>query len=243
MNYSSSGPKDAEKAALAQQVQLDSLKNSLTEMSQYANALAEQSSCQSNELDDMELAMRDLFALAGVEQPSDDELKITTIRTSLMLDEQDKEQIERSVDGLDFTSKLLEASDDWDVYMQEVERYARENYIDLNRDPFDGLLTQQQKIDLKKNIDKDFDQECGCDNWDYIIAASCGTLSGFIDVFFVGIPGQSKFCNITDEVSGKLVEQFAKFSGWNGPSGDSDSTRSAIGFLERTFKVNYDQRH
>lgn len=40
-----------------------------------------------------------------------------------------------------------------------------------------------------------------------------------------------------------LVQKFASLNGWQGAKGGADSTRSAIGFLERTFKVNYDQRH
>lgn len=243
MTLDSSQIKDVEKAALVQRVQLDSLQGNLAEMSRHADKLVGQSFCQASNLDDAEARMKELFALAGIERPADDELDKITIHSSLMLNQKEEEQVERAADGLDFTSKLLTSSDDWNVYMQEVESYALENHIDLRRDPFDSLLSQQQRLDLKKHIEEDFDQNSGCDKWDYIIAASCGTLSGFIDVFFVGMPGASKLGNITDDAAKKLVAQFAELSGWKGPKGDSDPTRSAIGFLERIFKVNYDQRH
>jgi len=39
------------------------------------------------------------------------------------------------------------------------------------------------------------------------------------------------------------VQKFAKFCGWKGPKEGSDPVASAIGFLERNFKVNYDHQH
>ena len=48
---------------------------------------------------------------------------------------------------------------------------------------------------------------------------------------------------MSDNATNSLVERFAKLNGWNGPKGNSDPTKSAIGFLERNFKVNYDHQH
>ena len=80
-----------------------------------------------------------------------------------------------------------------------------------------------------------------CDKLDYALAVSSGAICGVIDIFLVGKPNESPLCNITDKWFGEMTERFAKFCGWNGEG--KDSLRSAIGFLEKKFKIPYDQPH
>lgn len=93
--------------------------------------------------------------------------------------------------------------------------------------------------DSKENRDL-FQHNDKCDKYDYLIAAGCGAIGGLIDVFLVGAPGDSKLGNWTDAQVDKCVKIFAKLNGWNGKN---DKVASAIGFLERKFRVNYDQRY
>lgn len=79
-----------------------------------------------------------------------------------------------------------------------------------------------------------------CDTIDYALAASSGALCGLLDVFLIGKPGESHLGNITDKWFDNRVCDFAKICGWKG--NDENPTKSAIGFLERTFKIPYDQR-
>lgn len=111
-------------------------------------------------------------------------------------------------------------------------------------------ITLTQICDREKELDKQLEQieedvKIGteCDKWDYIFSASAGVLSGLVDSFFVGSPIDSKLLNHADATMDKLVENFAKLNGWNGPRGDADSTKSAISYLERIFEVNYDHQH
>lgn len=78
-----------------------------------------------------------------------------------------------------------------------------------------------------------------CDKYDYLIAAGCGIISGLVDAFLVGCPGQSVLGSWSDAQVDKCVMQFAKMNGWD----DNGKPKSAIGFLEGKFRVNYDQRH
>ena len=78
-----------------------------------------------------------------------------------------------------------------------------------------------------------------CDKLDYALAASCGALSGIMDVFLVGAPGQSPIGNITDKWFAERTKDFAKFCKWDG-KGD-DPLKSAIAYLEKKFKIPYDQ--
>lgn len=82
-----------------------------------------------------------------------------------------------------------------------------------------------------------------CDKYDYLIAVACGAIGGMVDIFLVGAPGDSVLGKWTDEQIDNAVKGFAKISGWSPKSEKADSVASAIGFLEKKFKVNYDQRH
>ena len=93
-----------------------------------------------------------------------------------------------------------------------------------------------ENIDLLKSADK-------CDKYDYLTAVGCGAIEGMIDVFLVGSPKDSKLLKWTDTQVDKTVKEFAKISGWNPKDGQKDNVASAIGFLEKKFKVNYDQRY
>ena len=75
-----------------------------------------------------------------------------------------------------------------------------------------------------------------CDKLDYILAAGSGAVCGIIDVFLVGKPGESPLGRMTDQWFSGRVMDFAKFCGWKG-----GNATSAIRFLEKTFKVPYDQ--
>lgn len=82
-----------------------------------------------------------------------------------------------------------------------------------------------------------------CDKYDYLIAVACGAIGGMVDIFLVGAPGNSVLGKWTDEQIDNAVKGFAKISGWSPKFEKADSVASAIGFLEKKFKVNYDQRH
>jgi hypothetical protein len=133
---------------------------------------------------------------------------------------------------------------EWGDYLDDVEAYASLHGINSAQDPFLDLMTVSQRIAVEKRIKEEFSlKQASCDKYDYMIAATCGLIGGLIDVFFVGVPGQGGLTKFTDDVTDSIVQKFAKFNGWSGPSGDNDPTASAIGFLERNFKVKYDHRH
>ena len=77
-----------------------------------------------------------------------------------------------------------------------------------------------------------------CDKYDYILSASSGALCGIIDVFLVGKPGESPLGEITDKWFANRTIDFAQLCGY---TGEKDSLSSAISFLEKKFKIPYDQ--
>lgn len=78
-----------------------------------------------------------------------------------------------------------------------------------------------------------------CDKTDYILAAASGAICGLMDIFLVGKSGESAIGDITDKWFANRTMDFAKICGWDGNSNDSIS--SAIQYLEKKFKIPYDQ--
>lgn len=82
-----------------------------------------------------------------------------------------------------------------------------------------------------------------CDKYDYLLAVGCGAIGGMIDIFLVGTPKKdgSKLCKWTDAQADNAVKAFAKKVGWSPRAGNEGNVSSAIGYLEKKYKVNYDQ--
>ena len=102
----------------------------------------------------------------------------------------------------------------------------------------DALEHAHAKLfELQETIDSLDALKPQCDKIDYALAASSGALCGLIDIFLVGAPGESPLGDITDTWFTNRTRDFAKMCGWKG-----GNDKSAIGFLERKFRVPYDQR-
>lgn len=93
------------------------------------------------------------------------------------------------------------------------------------------------KLDENENTLKKLTPEC--DKTDYILAAASGAICGLMDIFLVGKAGESAIGNITDKWFENRTMDFAKICGWDGNSDSSLS--SAIKYLEKKFKIPYDQ--
>lgn len=147
-----------------------------------------------------------------------------------------------TIDALDYIDQV--ESSDWQGYLDNVSAYAARHQIDFEQDPFHGLMSTSQRVALEKRIKEEFSiKGAHCDKYDYMIAGTCGLIGGLIDVLFVGAPGEGSLTKFTDRMTDRAVEKFASWNGWNGAKEGGDPTASAIGFLERTYKVNYDHRH
>lgn len=92
---------------------------------------------------------------------------------------------------------------------------------------------------LNETIDSIKELEPNCDKLDYILAASSGALCGVVNIFLVGKPGESPIGYITDKWFADRTKDFAKLCHLE--HREFDSVESAIRFLEKTFKIPYDQ--
>lgn len=108
--------------------------------------------------------------------------------------------------------------------------------MEISKMQYQIVENSMENRELLKSRDK-------CDKYDYLAAVACGAIGGIIDIFLVGAPGDSKLVSWTDAQVDNAVKGFAKLSGWKPRAGQEGNVASAIGFLEKKYKVNYDQRY
>ncbi len=129
--------------------------------------------------------------------------------------------------------------------IEDIDNYFVRNKIRIPTDILNHILTNEERTKIDQLIEDKFtNKNAKCDQYDYMIAGTCGLIGGLIDILFVGMPGASELGDFTDEQANKITENFAEFLGWDKNKAiekGSNTTTSAIGFLEKTFKVNYDQ--
>lgn len=166
------------------------------------------------------------------------------------LTEEEKSQIK--VNSLEMID-VVGVSDDisWEQYINNINYYAERNNIDFSKDPFENLMSEAEKSEIGKRMREDYTmKKANCDKYDYLIAAFCGVATGLIDSFFVSMPKESELGNWTDKKVDNMVEKFAqmvwksdKKNGITNSKVEPEGIASAIGYLERRFKVNYDARY
>lgn len=165
----------------------------------------------------------------------------------------------------------VEVSDNWDEYLSNIDIYAEKHKIDLSNDPFNDLLSADEKREIVQRINEDYKigGTANCDKWDYIFSAVSAVIAGLIDLFFVGMPGKSKLGNWTNAQADKIVEKFANVvykidrneiekeiktgnirrgadyapTGKKVPQKEPKGIASSIGYLESRFNVPYDARY
>lgn len=229
-------------AMLVQKHQLDQSENKLSELDTVLNAL-QQNQQSNNDVLDQALADLDMMLDSqGLNSKLTENIDITQelrdLDSSIALS-----QFKPTIAPVTLLDILCFNKDmSWVQYQRAVEQYSLSNHIDLSSDPFTTLMSPIQRIELEKRIKDEFTiQNAQCDKYDYLIAGTCGVIGGLIDVFFVGMPGEGKLTKVADSSVDSAVEKFASACGWQGEKEGGDSTKSAIGYLERNFKVNYDQ--
>lgn len=225
-------------ALLVQKHQLNGAESQVGAINQALDTLSSNTQANNVVLDEMIARAQSMVNYQSIELEVDDE--------DIFLVEKEIAQVAHlevkplsQVDYIDFNR-----DDSFAGYISAFEQYAKRHNLNLIQDPFKDLMTPTQRIALEKRIQEDFSfKKANCDNYDYMIAATCGLVGGLMDVFLVGLPGQGSLTKLADGMTDSAVQKIAKFTGWEGPKKGSDPVASAIGFLERNFKVNYDHAH
>lgn len=118
----------------------------------------------------------------------------------------------------------------------EIEKDSRYNLYSCMEDA--KKLEDEKKERIKETLNSIKMVKHECDKLDYALAVGVGVLCGMVDIFLVGAPKDTVLGKMTDKWFDNRVVDFAKLNGWKGKKGD---TASAVRFLEKKFKVPYDQ--
>jgi hypothetical protein len=229
--------KNAGNAVKVQQRQVMSAEEQMLQMKNMLGTIKDVNDSNLNELD---LLLEQAEQLCSDNNISVDNIEKADIEEGLRFAgiDADEEIEQRDVYQID----TVDTSGDWDDYMRSVEEFARTHSIDLAPDPYMDLLSQSQITELKNRVQQDYYAHSPkMDKWDYITAAFCGVAAGIIDSLFVGMPGDSKLGNCTDNITDEFVKKVSKMLGWNPPDDDKSGVGYAIKYLEDKFKINYDQ--
>ena len=95
-------------------------------------------------------------------------------------------------------------------------------------------------LELRENINALQSVTPECDKTDYILGACSGMICAIMDIFLIGKPGESVIGDVTDKWFEQRTMDFARMCGWNNKKNGTLS--SAIKYLEKKFKIPYDQR-
>ena len=194
------------------------------------------------QLDDLEQLMAEFESLTQSDVPPEQQVEMTEQLLEVFNEKPcDTDTAKaKTIAAIDIFD--VNEDDSWQQFMSNVALYAERHDINLKDDPFKHIMSPMQRIELNKRIDEELTYKAPqCDKYDYLLAAGCGAIGGLVDIVFVGAPGTSVLGDAADKAVNKGVERFASFNGWTGGRDGSDSTKSAIGFLERKYGINYDQ--
>lgn len=123
----------------------------------------------------------------------------------------------------------LDINQDGYAFASNIDEALADAELDLS-----SILT---KIDENTRTLREITADC--DHIDYILSACSGVLCGLVDIFLVGKPGESPVGKITDKWFKDRTVDFAKMCGWDDTK--NNSALSAIKYLEKKFKIPYDQ--
>ena len=232
---------DQANALRVQKHQISTSENKLTEIDNILNMLENEQKNNSESLDDMIASMTNLLNSTGVDYQSFDiEEELVYINTELNIDVNTSNvKTVSELEGIEYKEDL-----DWNQYIDSIYEYGIKNNMSLEEDPFKHIMSVTQQIELQKRIKEEFTlKNANCDKYDYMIAGTCGVITGLIDILFVGSPTDSKLGGMVDNQANKITEKFASFLGWDKEKAiekGKNTTASAIGYLEKKFKINYD---
>lgn len=118
-----------------------------------------------------------------------------------------------------------------------IQRFS--NFYFINLEAIFKELNLRFTIEERKQIANFIAKSYGnnkLDKFDWTIGASIGLITGLMDVFFVGKPGDSKLQKTVDNFEEKIVKLASKICGYTG-----NSNAGAVKKLEDKFWVPYDK--
>ncbi len=189
--------KGAERAALAQRVQLAELHEDLQVLETEASALESRAGRQSvalRELDEEMARITQHLAEAGrlsphPKEPDNADIDVD-IADYLQVPARERSAHRERPHDLSRIFMLPEAGDDWDAYLGAVDRYLADRGIEVARDPLEQLLPADRAAAICRRFDAEF-SPAPWDRWDYGAVTVAVLVGAILDYLLVATPGKN----------------------------------------------------
>ena len=185
--------KEAERAALVQRYQLDSLYRALQSLEDHLDALESESDRQRDELSRLERKLADLRNKAGLSHPSD-QARLDTQQTDAKAPEHHRPSppetraVPRPSPDLPAILPPPDPGEHWIECLRNVERYIADHAIEVTRDPLEQLLPPHRAAEVRRRFDTEF-RPAPWDRWDYGVVALAVLVGAVTDYLLVATPG------------------------------------------------------
>ena len=153
--------KEAERAALVQRFQLDSLYRALQSLEDHLDALESESDRQRDELARLERKLADFRNKAGLSHPSD-QARLDTQQTDAKAPEHHRPSppetraAPRPSPDLPAILPPPDPGEHWIEYLRNVERYIADHGIEVTRDPLAQLLPPHRAAEIRADSTPSF---------------------------------------------------------------------------------------
>ena len=186
--------KEAERAALVQRYQLETLHRALRTLEGHVFALESESARQSAELSLLDEKIARLHAEAGLTRPpglarpGTQELADADVPDHPQPSPQETRAVRQRSTDLSGSFAPPDVGEDWDAYLRNVERYIADHAIEVTRDPLAQLLPPDRAAEVRRRFDTEF-RPAPWDTWDYGVVALAVLVGAVTDYLLVATPG------------------------------------------------------
>ena len=180
--------REAERAALAQRVQLEALHGALRTLENHVAAVESESARQSAERSRLDEQIARLWAGFGLRRPGAQELAVPdAANRPAPSDLERNPPAPRSPDPPGKVA-LPHMGEDWAAYLRNVDRYIADHGIEVTRDPLGQLVPPELAAEIRRRFDTDFGPS-PWDRWDYGAVALAVLVGAVTDYLLVSTPG------------------------------------------------------
>ena len=185
---------EAERALLAQRVQLQFLHRALRTLEGDVAALESESARQASDLSRLDEQIAQFRAEAGrartdARESSDTVAAPETVDDARPSARETRPPRQRPPDSLRSVT-LPDVGEDWDAYVRGVDRFIADHGIELARDPLEQLVPPEFAAEVRRRFDSQFGP-APWDRWDYSVVALAVLVGALTDYLLVATPGGS----------------------------------------------------
>ena len=237
---------EAELVVLAQRIQLETLFGTFQSLEQLLEDIEREFAYQSAEKDRIDQSIGQLYAAFGLNRSGNRSLDSSDAQSSSTspgrTESCQSDSAIRKAEGLD----ALELGQDWDTYVENVERYIANREIKVTRNPVVQLLPRHRAAEFVHDFNAKYVPPAW-DSWDYSVIGLAVFIGAVTDYLLVATPGGSFKGQLQrgSPLTAWMKEQSKKLSPMSGNDGiDRNAFQAWIAKLtaaaEDWAKVPYD---